>query len=216
VVTLINTGKIDPMMLTLQMADVMLNKTDEKESFAIVPAAIGEKVTDEDILGIYRTEGGYVMKFEKRKGKLYMIRLGRNDIELVREADNVFQQWNDAPFKQEFTKNEEGAMQITAYYPSVPPFTLTRIESDLSTFDFTSLNGSFLNDEINVSFTIKNIGKENYEVTLGEEKIKGLLVYDTEMLVDNYNLSFKKDSKGNINEILVSTGRIENLRFVRK
>ncbi|WP_046757663.1 serine hydrolase domain-containing protein [Kordia jejudonensis] len=216
IVTMINTGKIDPMMLTLEMADVMLNKTDEKETFAIVPATVGEKVTEEDILGIYRTEGGYIIKFEKRDGKLYMIRSGRNDIELLREDDNIFHQWNDAPFKQEFTKNKDGVMQITAYYPSVPPFTLTRIESDLSTFDFTSLNGSFLNNEINVSFTIENIEKENYEVTLGKKKIKGLLLDETEMLVDNYNISFEKDSQGKINEILVSTGRIDNLRFVRK
>ncbi|AXG72067.1 D-aminopeptidase [Kordia sp. SMS9] len=216
VVTIINSGKIDPMMLTLQMADVLLNKTSEKETFAIVPAAVGAKVTTKDILGTYRTEGGYIMKFEEREGKLYMIRSGRNDIELVREDDNIFHQWNDAPFKQEFTKNKKGAMQITAYYPTVPPFTLTRIESDLSKFDYTALNGSFLNDEINVSFTIKNLGKENYEVTLGAEKMKGLLIYDNEMLVDDYNLSFTTDKKGNINEILVSTGRIENLRFVRK
>ncbi len=216
VVTIINSGKIDPMMLTLQMADVLLDKTGEKEAFAIVPAAIGEKLTTEDILGLYRTKGGYIMKFEQREGKLYMIRMGRNDIELVREADNIFHQWNDAPFKQEFTKNEDGVMQITAYYPTVPPFTLTRIESDLSKFDFMSLNGSFLNKEINVSFTIKNIEKENYEVTLGEETIKGLLIYDNEMLADGYNLSFEKDSQGNIQEILVSTGRIDNLRFVRQ
>ncbi|WP_298512847.1 serine hydrolase [uncultured Kordia sp.] len=216
VVTLTNSGKIDPMMQTLQMADVLLNKTNEKESFPIVPEKIGAKVTNQDILGIYRTKGGYIMKFEEREGNLYMIRSGRNDIKLVREADNIFHQWNDAPFKQEFTKNKEGIMQITAYYPSVKPFTLTRIESDLSKFDFAMLNGSYLNSETNVSFTIKNIGKENYEIIFGEDIMKGLLVYENEMLVDDYNLSFEKDSNGKINEILVTTDRIQNVRFVRK
>lgn len=216
VVTMINTGKIDPMMQTLQMADVLLNKTDSKETFPIVPATIGEKVTNEDILGIYRTKSGYIMKFEEREGDVYMIRSGRNDIKLVRESDNVFQQWNDAPFKQEFTKNEEGIMQITAYYPTVPPFTLTRIESDLSTFDFSALNGTFLNAETDVLFTIKNIEKENYQITIDNKKRNGLLVYPNEMLVDAYNLSFEKDSAGNINEIRVTSRRIENVRFVRK
>ncbi|MEM6718173.1 MAG: serine hydrolase domain-containing protein [Bacteroidota bacterium] len=216
VVTLINTGKADPMMQTLQMADVLLNKANEKDSFPIVPAKIGAKVSEEDILGIYRTKGGYIMKFEKRNGKLYMIRSGRNDIELVREAANIFHQANDAPFKQEFTKNKDDIMQITAYYPTVAPFTLTRIESDLSKFDFKALNGSFVNDETNVSFTIKNVTKENYQITMGEDTMKGLLIYDDQMLVDGYNLSFTKDANGKINEIFVASGRIENMRFVRQ
>ncbi|MEM6686939.1 MAG: serine hydrolase domain-containing protein [Bacteroidota bacterium] len=216
VVTLINTGKADPMMQTLQMADVLLNKSSAKEDFPIVPATIGAKVSTKDILGIYRTKGGYIMKFEQREGKLYMIRSGRNDIELVRESANVFHQSNDAPFKQEFTKNSEGVMQITAYYPTVAPFTLARIESDLSTFDFSALNGSFRNDEIDVSFSIKNIAKENYEITMGDETSKGLLVYDNEMLVDGYNLLFTKNADGTINEIRINSGRIQNMRFVRK
>ncbi len=216
IVTMINSGKIDPMMQTLQMADVLLHKIDSKETFPIVPKTIGEKVTNQDVLGIYRTKSGYVMKFEEREGDLYMIRSGRNDMKLLREANNIFHQWNDASFKQEFTKNKDGIMEITTYYPSVKPFTLTRIESDLSTFDFSVLNGSFNNVETGVSFTIKNIEKENYEVTIGKKKMNGLLVCDNEMLVVDYNLSFKKDSAGNINEIQVTSGRIQNVRFIRK
>ncbi|MCH2194328.1 serine hydrolase domain-containing protein [Kordia sp.] len=216
IVTMINSGKIDPMMQTLQMADVLLDKTTTKETFPIVPAKIGAKVSNEDILGIYRAKSGYIMKFEQREGNIYMIRSGRNDIKLLREADNIFYQWNDAAFKQEFTRNEDGIMQITAYYPSVKPFTLTKIESDLSTFDFTALNGSFQNSETNVSFTIKNIEKENYEIIMGEDTMKGLLLTENEMLVDGYNLFFEKDNNGNIHEILVTSGRIHNVRFVRK
>ena len=65
VVTLTNTGKVDPMQQTLQMADIVLRKDPKKDDFPIVPAEIGAKVSVKDILGIYRTEGGYIMKFEE-------------------------------------------------------------------------------------------------------------------------------------------------------
>jgi CubicO group peptidase (beta-lactamase class C family) len=216
VVTMINTGKIMPMMQAMQLADVLLGKSEEKANFAIVPASVGAKVSTQDILGLYRTDGGYTMEFEERDGKLYMIRSGRNDIELLREADNIFHQWNDKAFKQEFTKNSDGVMEITAYYPTVPPFTLTRIESDLSKFDRTSLNGSFQNSETDTSFTIKYKEDNTYEITLGDRKLEGLLLYENEMMANNYNLSFEKDATGNINEILVSAGRIQNVRYKRK
>ena len=94
IVTMINSGKIDPMAQALQFADVMLKKTGEKESFPIVPASVGAKVTNQDILGIYRTKSGYIMKFEEREGVIYMIREGRNDIKLQREAANIFNEVN--------------------------------------------------------------------------------------------------------------------------
>ncbi|PTX62656.1 CubicO group peptidase (beta-lactamase class C family) [Kordia periserrulae] len=216
VVTMINTGKIVPMMQAMQLADVLLGKKEEKADFPIVPASVGAKVSTRDILGLYRTDGGYTMEFEERNGKLYMIRSGRNDIELLREADNIFHQWNDKAFKQEFTKNSDGVMQITAYYPTVPPFTLTRIESDLSQFDVTSLNGSFQNSETDTSLTIKHEEDNTYKITIGKRQMEGLLIYENELLANNYNLSFEKDEEGNINEILVSADRIKNVRYKRK
>lgn len=216
IVTMINSGKIDPMAQALQFADVLLNKTDEKESFAIVPAKVGAQVSHQDILGIYRTKSGYIMKFEEREGKLYMIREGRNDILLQREAANIFNEVNDPPFKQEFTKNAEGIMQITAYYPTVAPFTLTRIESDLSTFNFKKLNGAYQNSETNTEFAIKHVEADTYEVTMGGEQLKALLIKKDEILVNGYNLRFEKDKQGNIDEIFVSANRMYNVRYVRK
>ncbi|MBC8754769.1 serine hydrolase [Kordia sp. YSTF-M3] len=216
IVTMINSGKIDPTGQTLEMADVLLNKTNEKETFRITPETVGAKVKIEDVLGIYRTEGGYIMKFEKRDGDLYMLRSGRNDMKLIRESANVFQQWNDAPFKQQFTKNEQGIMQITAYYPTVKPFTLTRIESDLSTFNFKALNGIFKNRETDVSFILTHTEGIAYEVKIGEKKRNGLLLSPNELLVNDYSVKFWVDNAGNIKELFVTSGRIQNVRFVRE
>ena len=217
IVTMINTGKIIPMMQTMQMADVLLEtKETEKESFPIVPAKIGAKVSTNDILGVYRTSDGYVMEFEERDGELYMIRWGRNDIKLEREAANIFYQWNDNAFKQEFTKNSNGNMQVTVYYPTVPPFTLTRIESDLSAFDKKALNGTFYNPETGVSFQVSHASDNTYELMVRDQKRNGTLVNDHEILAGNYNLSFTKDKKGVISEIYLTSNRIQNVRFIRK
>ncbi|MDF1696719.1 MAG: serine hydrolase [Saprospiraceae bacterium] len=216
VITLTNSGKTDPMMQTLQTVDALLGLDKEDSTFPITPAEVGEYVSVQDVLGIYRTELGYVMRFVERDGALYMQRSGRNDIKLLREADNVFHQWNDAPFKQEFTKNEEGKMQITAYYPTVAPFSLTRIESDLSNFDFDVLNGAYQNLETEVSFTISYINDRNFILKMGDRELNGILVTPYELLVNDYQLTFElKDTKG-LSEIMLTSGRIQNVKFERQ
>ena len=136
-------------------------------------------------------------------------------MKLVRESANVFQQWNDAPFKQEFTKNEKGKMQITAYYPTVPPFTLTRIESDWTGFDYKALNGQFLNEETNVTFELNYQKDKNYEVKIGKKKRNALLISPSELMVQDYRLKFSTDNNGEITELFLTSGRIKEVRFGR-
>lgn len=216
IITLTNSGKTDPMGQTLQMADVLLKLDEEENSFLIEPEKTGDFVSMEDILGIYEFPTGYIMRFVEKEGELYMQRSGRNDIKLLREADNVFHQWNDAPFKQEFTKNDMGEMQITAYYPTVAPSTLTRTESDWTGVDYKALEGQYVNTETDVSATLSYVEDRIYRVKIGKQKISAVLLTPTELLVDDYRLYFSRTASGSIDELFLSSGRIQKLRFVRK
>ncbi len=215
IITIINSGKIDPTMQTRQTADVLLGFDSKKKSYPIKPKKAGDFISIDDVVGTYQTKGGYIFQFEKRGGKLYLVRFGRNDIEVVREADNIFQQWNDAAFKQEFKKNEKGEMQITAYYTTHAPYTLTRIDSDWKGFDFNSLDGKFTNTETDVTFEIKHVSDKTYEIKIRDKKRKGLLLSPKKLLVNNYSLEIKKDKDGAINEMLLNSNRIQKVRFSR-
>jgi CubicO group peptidase (beta-lactamase class C family) len=107
-ITLTNTGKSIPYNQTRQMADVVLNLQPTKTYLVTKPTAIGNYISEDDILGTYLTENDFAFTFEKRDGKIYLKRVGRNDVELEREAANIFHQKFDTAFKQEFTTNTNG------------------------------------------------------------------------------------------------------------
>ncbi len=117
--TLTNTGKSIPSMQTRQMADVVFDLKNDEEYLVTKPAKIGSYVSEDEIIGTYITPNNFTFEFLKKDdGKLYLKRIGRNDVELVREADNVFNQKFDKDIKQEFNKNESNEMEVTVYYVS--------------------------------------------------------------------------------------------------
>lgn len=214
IITLTNSGKIDPMLQTLKTADVLLGKESPTKSIRLTPEKIGNYVSIDDVLGHYKINNT-IMQFVEREGDLYLLRSGRNDMKLIRESDNVFQQWNDAPFKQEFFKNEKGEMQVTFYYTATEPFTLTRIESDFSSFDFASLNGTYLNKETSVSFSVVHKSDETYLVENGDKEMKAFLLTPNELIINDYGyrISINKNSDNMVSDLFLTSGRIQNVRF---
>jgi CubicO group peptidase (beta-lactamase class C family) len=190
-ITLTNTGKSIPYNQTRQMADVVLNLQPTKTYLVTKPTAIGNYISEDDILGTYLTENDFAFTFEKRDGKIYLKRVGRNDVELEREAANIFHQKFDTAFKQEFTTNTNGKTQVTAYYTNHAPYSLTKVDEIEKNVDFNSINGNYLNSETNTSITIKHLDAKNYEITLQNDyKAVGLLVATYKMIVDFYTIEF--------------------------
>ncbi|MFZ1788280.1 MAG: serine hydrolase domain-containing protein [Saprospiraceae bacterium] len=213
--TLTNTGKATANTQTRQMADVVFNLKNDANYFETKPTKIGPFESEEDIVGIYQTEDGFTFQFEKRDSVLYLKRMGRNDVKLERAADNIFQQTYDPDFKQEFKRNENGEMTVTAYYHSHSPYTLTKPNYDWKDFKKSAIDGSYKNTETGVTIEIKFKGEQNYDVKIGEQnQAKGLLISPTKLLVDQYTIEFDLTS-GLPKDVLLSADRIEGLKFLR-
>lgn len=213
--TLTNTGKSIPSMQTRQMADVVLNLKNDEEYLVTKPAKIGSYVSEDEIIGTYLTPNNFTFEFLKKDdGKLYLKRIGRNDVELVREADNVFNQKFDKDFKQEFIKNESGEMEVTAYYVSHSPYTLTRKKSDWKGYDYQALNGKYNNSEIDVDIEISHLSNKDYKVLIGDQENSGLLIAPTKLMVNNYIFEFGNESK-NIKSLSLNSDRIRGVNFAR-
>ncbi|WP_299218274.1 serine hydrolase domain-containing protein [uncultured Aquimarina sp.] len=216
IITLTNSGKTDPMSQTLSSANILMDLKSDSENIRLTPEKIGPYVSKKDIVGLYQLNDA-VWQFVEKEGDLFLVRSGRNDTKLIREADNVFQKWNDAPFKQEFTKNENGEMEVTTYYTRTKPFTLTRKNTDFSDFDFKSVNGTFLNKETKVEFSIKYISGVDYKIRSGKTKMKAILLSPNELVINDYNykITLKRGENNAISNLLLTSGRIQNVKFYK-
>jgi len=211
ILTLTNTGKSIPYYQTRQMADVIFNLESQETYLVTKPASIGMFINESEILGTYLSENDFAFTFEKKANAIFLKRAGRNDVELAREADNIFHQKFDPAFKQEFTTNSKGEMQVTAYYINHSPFSLTKVNNIVDEFDFKKMNGEYFNSETNTYITLKHLDDVNYELTLGRDYItKALLVSNNKMLADSYSLEFEA---GNL---FLNGERVKQVKYIRK
>jgi CubicO group peptidase (beta-lactamase class C family) len=215
-ITLTNTGKSIPSMQTRQMADVVFGLKEDAKYWVTQPETIGKLVSEDDIVGTYLTADDFSFQFEKRSGKLFLKRIGRNDVELEREAANIFHQKYDPLFKQAFTTNDKGELQVTAYYTSHAPYSLTKQTADFSGVDFTKLAGQFVNAETNTTITVAYKADKTYTMVMAsKDTATGFLITPTKLLVNNYTIQLAVTDAG-IDTFYLNGGRIKRVRFVRR
>lgn len=215
IVTLTNTGKVTPNTQTRQMADVVLGLKDDAKYFVTKPAKTGSFISVDEIIGTYQTTNNFTFQFEKRDSILYLKRIGRNDVKLEREADNIFHQTYDTDFKQEFIRNEKGELEVTAYYTSHSPYTLTKINSNWAGYNYLMLNGNYLNSETGVTMEMKFTNNKNYDVVIAKaDTTKGILIAPNKLLIDNYSVVIQ-DYGAKSQKLLLNADRIENVKFVK-
>ena len=215
-ITLTNTGKSVPSMQTRQMADVVFDLKEDAKYFITRPEEVGLYVSEDEVLGTYSTADNFTFEFVKKEdGKLYLKRIGRSDNELIREADNIFYQKFNPDFKQEFTKNTQGEMKVTAYYTNHSPYTLTREKSNWTDYNYQALNGRYENAETNTSVEIRHSTDKDYQVSIGNQENAGLLITPTKLLVNNYVFEFVKGANL-IESMSLDADRIKNVKFARQ
>lgn len=216
IITLTNTGKSIPGMQTRQMADVVLGLKKDISYWLTQPQKEGAFVSEKEILGIYSTENDFTFRFENVDGKILLKRIGRNDVELVREATNIFHQKYDPAFKQEFTRNKNGSLQVTAYYTSHAPYSLTKQSADFTGFDYTSFDGNYLNSETSVEIDVLYLTENRYRLIFGKsDTATGILITPAKLLVKNYSISIPPKQKA-IDSFLLNGDRIKKIKFIKR
>lgn len=214
-ITLTNTGKAIPSMQTRQMADIVLDLPEDRKYFPVSPAAVGPYIPEEDLIGTYLTSSGFSFQFDKEQGKLYLKRAGRNDVELVREADNIFHQKNDPAFRQEFIKDRNGVLQVTVYYTTHAPYSLKKVTALWANFDFTSLTGKYINEETNTLLDIHFQKDKTYSVKMGKsDTMESRLITPSLMLAGSYQLKINTHT-ATCDTIWVDGDRVKNIIFMR-
>ncbi len=198
VITLTNSGKTLPATQTRQMANVLLGPKLAETTNSRQPKQVGAYKAIADVLGIYLDTNDFSFQFAQRDTSLYLVRFGRNDVQLVRESANCFHQLNDPSFKLEFATDPMGHLQVTAYHPTHAPYTLGRRDQDWRGFNFGRINGTYRNGETNQSLLINHLFSQQFSVKLGEQEVAGVLVSPTKLLL----MGFKSPSLATVNQRL--------------
>ncbi|TDE17254.1 serine hydrolase domain-containing protein [Dyadobacter psychrotolerans] len=213
VITLTNSGKTIPATQTRQMADILLNLSAQTPLVYSWPNRNGTFASASDIVGIYTDNKDFSFQFEQRDSIFYLKRFGRNEIQLVRESDNVFHQTNDPTFKMEFIKDKKSKLQVTAYHPSHAPYTLDKVDYDWENFDFRRMSGKFQNDETKQFLLIEYLSGQTFNIKLGDNETNGILITPTKLLSDGFQLAIQNNI--DLNTVYFNMNRVKNLRFDR-
>lgn len=214
-ITLTNTGKSVPYTQTRQMVDVVFDLKSDKEYLVTKPKETGPFIDESELIGTYLTPDNFAFQFVNIENKIYLKRIGRNDMELVRESENIFNQKYDSDFKQEFRRNQNGDLEVTAYYINHSPYTLKKVANNWDNFDFKSIDGDYFNPEINVTVSVRYKNDSDFDVTVGDDyKTTGLLISRSKMLVDFYTIDFAQNATTSV--FYLSGDRIKNLAFKKK
>nr|MCU0322292.1 beta-lactamase family protein [Chitinophagaceae bacterium] len=212
-ITLTNTGKSIPSIQTRQMADVLFDLQTNENYLITKPASVGNFISDDEVVGTYLTENDFAFQFEKKDRSIFLRRIGRNDVELEREANNIFHQKYDTLFKQEFNKNLKGELQVTGYYINHSPYSLTKVNNKMLLNEFSQRKGKYYNQETNTTIEITSADNKVFDVQIGSNQpTKALLISANKILVNNYSISFDSTST----DVLYLNGeRIKNIKYIK-
>lgn len=213
IITLTNTGKSIPAMQTKQMVDILFNLKSDSAYFITKPSTIGSFVETKDVLGMYITENDFWFQFIQKNDQLYLKREGRNDVEIIRESNNIFHQKYDPAFKQEFIKDSNGLMTVTAYYTNHAPYSLKKIQTDWTDYNFSRINGTYLNEETNTTIYIQYAEANTYRIKFNKNNfVNGVLIAPNKLLVNGYSIDITTSETKAI-LMYLNGSRIKQLKY---
>lgn len=218
IVVLNNSGKFFTDELADRVADVLLELGDNSGSaFPTGPDRLaGPLLSDAELLGTYQLGAGNFFRFVTRNDSLFLERPGRRPVQLERESGNLFHEIADPAFKQYFERDSLGRLQVTAYYPTHAPYTLTRLDLDWSSLDYGVLAGSYRNAELGTEITLSHRAEHHYLLKWRDRELSAEWFTPEQLVVeDAYRFTILQDQTGQVTELWLATSRSQGIRFVR-
>ncbi|WP_462250909.1 serine hydrolase domain-containing protein [Ekhidna sp.] len=209
IVVMTNYSNIIASMITDKCYEILSGTTFPAPS-PRKPQTIGNFVSVEELLGTYKTSGGYYYRFVERSDTLFLERTNREPVALEHEKGNIYHEINDPDFQQQFTIDPEVGMQVTAYYPTHDSYTLTKHDISWEDYDYAKLNGKYYSDELNVNFEVKHVSGETYNIIF-DYKTYTIQAFEPNIL---WVKGFKADVVNGA--FMLSSSRNLNMRFKKK
>ena len=131
------------------------------------------------------------------------------------ETENRSEYWLSA-FKQEFTINNQGDLQVTAYNTTHAPYTLIKASSDLSGIESNNYTGVFHNTKTGAEISIEHLSDFYFRCSISNQNsYDATLLKPGLMIAGSYQITFPVHQTGNIERFLLDGERIKDVEFVR-
>lgn len=169
---------------------------------------------ENDIVGQYISKDEYLIRIYLENGKLFWRNANNNPIELVQDDKNIYH-------KKGWTREKLGFFgdEMITFYDTGSTKKYQKLASEQpSSSELESFIGTYKSSELDVSFEITK--GENNELLInleGWRKTAPLEILNrNELLVYDYILKIKRDQFNRVREILLTTNRVLNNKFVKQ
>ncbi|MEO0471597.1 MAG: serine hydrolase domain-containing protein [Bacteroidota bacterium] len=214
IVVLSNNSRMSPFWFAKKVARKLID-IPPAQDFLLRPEQLGKKIKVTDVIGTYKTQWGYYCKVAQKDDGFYLQRQERNDIKMLPEADNLFQQSDDSTFKQHFSLDENGQLQITFYHTSHPPYSFTKIDNNKLPETLTDLDGKWVNQETGGIIKLKYQKEDQYAVTIRKKSGNARMYAPDVLLLNDYRLDVIRDEAGLPVKLSLFDSRLQAVIFER-
>ena len=197
-----------------QVADFFLPKKKNQEKYDARINQNSGLIKPEQVVGQYVSPGEYLIRIIKEKGKLYWKNGNNNPIEIVHEKDNIYSIKRNPKIKIGFYETE-----LVYFYPSGNASTYKKIPVSKPTLsDLESYEGEYFSSELDVTFSLQLNETKKLMISRSDwKKSHEVEVLNrNELLVFDYILKIQRDKFNRVTNILLTTNRVLNNRFVKK
>ncbi len=209
-----NNGNISSNLIAKEIAKILLPKTTNNPKYN---ALFYKKTTSSKPISIlakytYPLENKMV-EIIKKDGKTFW-KEKNFTVEMVSKDKNNFYFKNNTSLKVKFYHDK-----MIEFYASGKTMQYTKSEAKSASFkDLKGLLGNYYNKELKVDFNLKMNKKKELQFKLSSSKNwTTIKIYNRNYLqANNYFLKIKRDKFERVSEILLTYGRANNIRFIKK
>ena len=213
-----NNGNLSTTLIAYEIIDMLLDVSEEEISSEMdIPTATSATPKKEDLVGTYLLEESRtVISIVIKEGDIYREIYKRDPVKLIPEEGNVFSYETFPQLKMVFIENENGTYDFQLYQPGIKVRPAARMkDGEIGSGYFTSLDGSYFNDELGASFTIKHLKEGKFQIIEEDYEFEARLIVKDFLKSNNYTFRVEEDVYGRVSQILVDYARNRNIRFTR-
>ncbi len=218
-VFVMNNGIVDASRLAMQVLETIYGPQEAKAPQAVMPAKIGSKPKETDLLGTYLLESSTKVNIVKRNDSLYREIEGATPVALAHVKGNVYKYTNGSGLVLAFVKSEQtpGQYDFELYHPEIPmrkgawlpPLVINPEELKV-------LAGHYKNDELDSQMELQYLGEEQFSVKLKERALDATLIRANTIRVNGgYILKPQFAADGTLSGFLLNYGRVQNVFYAK-
>lgn len=218
IVVMSNNGNFWSTGTAYEIANAILGISEETPNSEMkIPTATSATPKKEELIGTYVLEpDNTVISIVLKDNELYREIYDRAPVKLLAEKGNMYRYETFPELKMVFVKNDQGVYDFQLYQPGVDMRRAARLQEDeISSNYYSSLNGTYLSEELGTSFTLRHIKGNDFSIVRDGDEFDARLIVKNYLQAGDYILRVEQDMFGRVVRIPLDYGRNKDIQFDR-